>query len=101
MIKHIRKMKGFTQEELGEILGLSQAQISKIENGEFIEFLTIEKVVKLADLLGICPTALMCRLINEIKVCNIAYGEINYSECLLIKKHHKFLNERLDEISNK
>ena len=44
-IKKARKLQNLTQEQLGEIVGVKKAQISKIENAEKdIRFATILKV---------------------------------------------------------
>lgn len=39
-----RKELGLTQEQLGERVGVSKSEISKIENGRGITFATIEKI---------------------------------------------------------
>lgn len=45
-----RKQLGLTQEQLGEKVGVSKSEISKIENGRAITFSTIKK---LSDALGV------------------------------------------------
>ena len=45
-IKQARKSKNLTQEELGNLIGVQRAQISRIENGKNITFSTIAKVFK-------------------------------------------------------
>lgn len=45
-----RKELGLTQEQLGEIVGVSKSEISKIENGRGITFSTINK---LSEALGV------------------------------------------------
>lgn len=49
LIRNERLLKGFTQEELGERVGVGKAQISKIESGKG---LTIKTVTKVLDALG-------------------------------------------------
>lgn len=49
LIRDERLRKGFTQEELGERVGVGKAQISKIESGKG---LTIKTVTKVLDALG-------------------------------------------------
>lgn len=49
MIRSQRLLKGLTQEELGERVGVGKAQISKIESGKG---LTIKTVTKVLDALG-------------------------------------------------
>ena len=48
-IKTIRQSKNLTQEDLGKIIGVQKAQISKIENGKNLTMETIMKVFKALD----------------------------------------------------
>lgn len=45
-IKKARLSKNLTQEELGNLIGVQRAQISRIENGKNLTFSTIAKVFK-------------------------------------------------------
>lgn len=45
-IKQTREAKNLTQEQLGELMGVKRAQISKIESGKSISFSTIVKAFK-------------------------------------------------------
>lgn len=47
-----RKELGFTQKQLGEKVGVTKSEISKIENGRGLTFTTINK---LSDALGVSP----------------------------------------------
>ncbi len=49
MIKNIRKERNLTQSELGELIGVQKAQISKLENGA--SNVTIGTIVKIFDAL--------------------------------------------------
>lgn len=49
-IKEIRESKGLTQEDLGKLVGVQKAQISKIENGNNLTISTINKVFKALNL---------------------------------------------------
>jgi DNA-binding XRE family transcriptional regulator len=49
-IKQTRLSKNLTQEDLGTILGVQSAQISRIENGRNLTFSTIAKVFKAMDI---------------------------------------------------
>ncbi|NQY09549.1 MAG: helix-turn-helix transcriptional regulator [Flavobacteriales bacterium] len=63
LIKQIRKEKGITQEELGKIVGVQKAQISKLEsNVQNVTLATILKVFK----------ALQSRILFRIEVDNAA-----------------------------
>lgn len=45
-IKRARETKKLTQEQLGELMGVKRAQISKIESGKSISFATIVRAFK-------------------------------------------------------
>ena len=45
-IKELREAKKMTQEDLGKLIGVQKAQISKIENGNNLTISTIAKVFK-------------------------------------------------------
>jgi DNA-binding XRE family transcriptional regulator len=45
-IKQARETKNLTQEQLGELMGVKRAQISKIESGKSISFSTIVRAFK-------------------------------------------------------
>lgn len=45
-IKKARLSKNLTQEQLGELIGVRKAQVSKIENGKNLTMATVSKVFK-------------------------------------------------------
>jgi ribosome-binding protein aMBF1 (putative translation factor) len=45
-IKQARQAKNLTQEELGKMVGVQKAQISRIENGKNLTFSTVRKLFK-------------------------------------------------------
>lgn len=45
-IKQARQAKNLTQEELGKMVGVQKAQISRIENGKNLTFATVRKLFK-------------------------------------------------------
>lgn len=45
-IKRAREAKNLTQEQLGELMGVKRAQISKIESGKSVTFSTIVRAFK-------------------------------------------------------
>lgn len=58
-IKKARQSKNMTQEQLGELLGVKRAQISRIERGQNLTLATISKVFKAMNItvsldLGAC-----------------------------------------------
>ncbi len=55
-IKRIRKLRGITQEELGEMAGMSDSTIRSYEKGR--NALKNEALVKMAEVLDVAPEAL-------------------------------------------
>ena len=49
-IKQIREAKNLTQEQLGELMGVKRAQISKIESGKSVNF---SKIVRAFRAMGV------------------------------------------------
>lgn len=45
-IRQARKEKNLTQEQLGELMGVQRAQVSKIESGKNLSFSTIARAFK-------------------------------------------------------
>lgn len=45
-IKKARQSKNLTQEQLGELIGVKRAQVSRMESGENLTFNTIARVFK-------------------------------------------------------
>ena len=48
-IREIREKRNLTQEDLGNLIGVKKAQISRIENGKNLTIATILKVFKALD----------------------------------------------------
>lgn len=48
-IREIREKRNLTQEDLGNLIGVKKAQISRIENGQNLTVATILKVFKALD----------------------------------------------------
>ena len=46
VIKRMREAKNLTQEQLGELMGVKRAQVSKIERGKSISFSTMVRALK-------------------------------------------------------
>lgn len=58
IIRDARIKKGYTQEQLGEIMGVQKSAIAKWENGRVVN-IKREKLKKLADVLSIPPYELV------------------------------------------
>ena len=57
-IKHLRKSKNMTQEELGKLLGVSKSAVQKYENGTITD-IKASKLKILCDVFGVFPHLLM------------------------------------------
>lgn len=62
-LKEIRKKEGYSQQELGELLGKTKKTIQNYEKG--VTFPTLEILIRLSDLLEVKPSNLCSRLILE------------------------------------
>ena len=63
-VKRLRQNKGITQEQLGEMLGISSQAVSKWENGSALPDITV--LPKLADYFGISIDELMGYTLNAL-----------------------------------
>ena len=57
-IKKLRKEKGLTQQQLGELLGVQKSAIAKYENGR-VPNLKKETLTKLAEIFNVSPNYLL------------------------------------------
>ena len=57
-IKHLRRSKNMTQEELGELLGVSKSAVQKYENGTITD-IKASKLKILCDVFGVFPHLLI------------------------------------------
>jgi Helix-turn-helix. len=93
LIRNERILKGMTQEELGEKVGVGKAQISKIESGKG---LTIKTVTKVLDALNMVVTVRLIRSdnINKRMVGYIVavIGEFAKTYNMTIKDASNYLN---------
>lgn len=64
-IKEARKAKHLTQEQLGELVGVQKAQISRLEKGKSITLSTLTRVFKAMDI----PLALDMGDLGKIVLC--------------------------------
>lgn len=71
-IERIRRLRGMTQTELGDTLGISKQAVSKIEQTEQIED---ERVKKIADALGVTEEGL-----KSFHEETVLYNTINFYE---------------------
>lgn len=49
-IRHARQSKNLTQEQLGEMIGVKRAQVSRLEKGRNLTLTTISKIFKAMDI---------------------------------------------------
>jgi transcriptional regulator with XRE-family HTH domain len=99
-LEYIRKGLRLTQEELAKKMGVSQSKVSRWERGINLEHMSIGEMIKISELVGQCPISVMCMFVNRLKYCNAMMGQINFSECYLMKKYHKDFMEEINESSD-
>lgn len=59
-IKQARQAKNLTQEDLGKLVGVQKAQISRIENGKNLTFATVIKLFKAMGLSVLWGPSIPC-----------------------------------------
>ena len=74
IIKNTRMEKRITQKQLAEMIGVSQAYISKIESDEFINVTVIE-IIKLSKALGLDELEVTKYFLDKYNNLNINLGE--------------------------
>ena len=74
IIKETRTKKRITQKQLAEMIGVSQAYISKIESDEFINVTVIE-IIKLSKALGLDELEVTKYFLDKYNNLNINLGE--------------------------
>ncbi|MBQ8615494.1 MAG: helix-turn-helix transcriptional regulator [Clostridia bacterium] len=89
-LKEIRNIKGISQKELGDKLGVARNTISGYENG--VAEPNIENIIKLADILEVSVDTLLGHDTNIVDL-----NVLNKNQKILIEKIVKFLTD--DEIS--
>ena len=76
IIKNTRMKKRIIQKQLAEMIGVSQAYISKIESDEFINVTVIE-IIKLAKALGLDELEVAKYFIDKYNNCKYKFrGEM-------------------------
>ena len=93
-ISENRKRKGLTQEQLGNILGVSNKTISRWENGNYMPDLSL--LIPLSETLDISLNELLNgKYITEDKIMETTEkslkNTINYSKNMLVQEKRKIL----------
>ncbi len=97
-LKELRKDRGLTQQQLGDMVGVTKVSICCYENGTRTP--TLETLVDLADALNVKITSLLAidyfavAEEDEIKTLNVARDEI---EIIRLMRNYPRLYERLLE----
>ncbi|TYS91948.1 helix-turn-helix domain-containing protein [Rossellomorea aquimaris] len=84
-IQEIRKIRGMSQDELGDKLGVTRSFISKLENGK--KKISLEHVENIAKILHIEPTDLLVDKTELIK---------NYDDLVILRE--KFTKEEIENM---
>lgn len=87
-LKEIRLQKGLSQQELGNMIGVTKVSICGYENGTRVP--TIDNLVKLADNLDITIDYLLGREVTVMNEENKSYiGSISYEDvCFIMELRH-------------
>ena len=73
IIRNTRMDKRITQKQLAEMIGVSQAYISKIESDEFINVTVIE-IIKLSKALGLDELEVAKYFLDKYNNCKYKFG---------------------------
>jgi transcriptional regulator with XRE-family HTH domain len=84
-IQEIRKIRGMSQDDLGDKLGVTRSFISKLENGK--KKISLEHVENIAKILHIEPTDLLVDKTELIK---------NYDDLVILRE--KFTKEEIENM---
>lgn len=76
-LKHIRKLKDFTQEKLAENIGINPRQLARIEAGE--SFVTSETIGRICTTLNIDPSDLFQFKLVEETLMTGTYNNVHFS----------------------
>ena len=87
-LKELRIKKGLSQQNLGDLIGVTKVSICGYENGTRIP--TIENLIKLSDTLGITIDYLLGREVTVMNEENKSYiGSISYEDvCFIMELRH-------------
>lgn len=84
MIKQARILKGLTQKELADKVGICRSYMSRIEKREPLSFeVRTEHIHKIATELGICPLELATHLCNVCEACELKKDK--HTKCFYCK----------------
>lgn len=86
-IKELRKIRGMSQDDLGDELGVTRSFVSKMENGK--KKISLEHVENIAKILNVLPEDL---LVDKNKL-------IKNNEDLIIVRE-KFTNEQIESMAD-
>jgi transcriptional regulator with XRE-family HTH domain len=84
-IQEIRKVRGMSQDDLGDKLGVTRSFISKLENGK--KKISLEHVENIAKILHIEPTDLLVDKTELLK---------NYDDLVILRE--KFTKEEIENM---
>lgn len=82
-IQEIRKLRGMSQDDLGEKLEVTRSFISKLENGK--KKISLDHVDKIAKIFGVLPEDLLVDKTKLIK---------NHDDLIILRE--KFTNNEID-----
>ena len=97
LIKAARLKKGYTQEELGKLIGVQKSAVAKYEKGRIVN-IKRSVLAKLASELEIPPIDLVSDIQNDpIKTANDLAAVVLDSDLMSMVSDYNMLNEKLKE----
>lgn len=93
MIKKLRMQKHWTQEQLGEKLGVQKSAIAKYEKGR-VENLKRSTIQKMAEIFNVSPLVFLGYEIDEYKSLN----DMQLKNISATLSNRKFLNELFNKV---
>jgi transcriptional regulator with XRE-family HTH domain len=84
-IQELRKIRGMSQDHLGDKLGVTRSFVSKMENGK--KKISLEHVERIAQILNVLPEDLLVDKTDLIK---------NYDDLILLRE--RFTTEEIDNM---
>lgn len=102
-LQKIRRDRGWSQERLGEVIGVSRSAVNKYEMGVVTD-LKASQIELMAEALGVCPEYLVCwtddPTISRISASNIHNSAVvqgNRANTLIVRNGSQHQRELTDE----
>lgn len=96
-LKEMRKSKGISMREMGEILGLTKGQIWNIENG--VTALRVQDYLKICEILDVSPSALLLESSQtDTEQILQSLPLLSQRDCRIVKDLIAFMSESCEKL---